>query len=230
MRRTIGAECVANGAGGLSRRAALALGAGALASVIGNGASAAEPVRLVALGDSLTAGYGLGPGEGFVPRLQTALRDGGLAVTVANAGVSGDTASGGADRLDWSTPDGTDGVIVALGANDMLRGVDPAITRAALTRILDRLKARNIPAMLIGMRAAPNLGSAYVAAFDAIYSDLAQARGLVLYPFFLDGVVGDASLNLADGLHPNPRGVDIMVRGALPYVRRFVESLPARRS
>ncbi|MFD1332880.1 arylesterase [Methylopila musalis] len=191
-------------------------------------AEAAEPVRLVALGDSLTAGYGLGPGEGFVPRLQKALSDGGRTVAVANAGVSGDTASGGADRLDWSVPDGTDGVIVALGANDMLRGVDPKITRAALTRILDRLKARNTPAMLIGMRAAPNLGSAYVAAFDSIYSDLAAERGLVLYPFFLDGVVGNAALNLADGLHPNPRGIDIMVRGALPYVRRFVDSLPGR--
>jgi acyl-CoA thioesterase-1 len=188
---------------------------------------AAGPVRLVALGDSLTAGYGLGPGEGFVPKLQAALKAKGRDVAVANAGVSGDTASGGADRLDWSVPDGSDGVLVALGANDMLRGVDPRTTRKALTRIFDRLEARKIPAMLAGMRAAPNLGPDYGKSFESIYRDLAAERGLVLYPFFLDGVAGDRALNQGDGVHPNPRGVDIMVRGILPSVESFLDRIAA---
>ncbi|MGA0533162.1 arylesterase [Hansschlegelia sp. KR7-227] len=188
---------------------------------------AAGPVRLVALGDSLTAGYGLGPGEGFVPKLQAALKAKGRDVTVANAGVSGDTASGGADRLDWSVPDGSDGVLVALGANDMLRGVDPRTTRKALTRIVDRLEARKIPAMLAGMRAAPNLGPDYGKSFESIYRDLAAERGLVLYPFFLDGVAGDRALNQGDGVHPNARGVDIMVRGILPSVESFLDRIAA---
>lgn len=188
---------------------------------------AAGPVRLVALGDSLTAGYGLGPGEGFVPKLQAALKAKGRDVTVANAGVSGDTASGGADRLDWSVPDGSDGVLVALGANDMLRGVDPRTTRKALTRIVDRLEARKIPAMLAGMRAAPNLGPDYGKSFESIYRDLAAQRGLVLYPFFLDGVAGDRALNQGDGVHPNARGVDIMVGGILPSVESFLDRIAA---
>jgi acyl-CoA thioesterase-1 len=191
-------------------------------------ASAAAPVQLVALGDSLTAGYGLGPGEGFAPRLEAALRAKGRDVRVANAGVSGDTATGGADRVDWSVPDGTDGVIVELGANDMLRGIDPKITKAALTRILDRLEARKIPAMLAGMRASPNLGDAYRRAFDRIYPDLAAERGLVLYPFFLEGVVGDRTLNLQDGLHPSARGIDIVVAGILPSVERFLDQIAGR--
>jgi acyl-CoA thioesterase-1 len=193
-------------------------------------AAAAETVRLVALGDSLTAGYGLARPDGFAPKLEKALQSRGRDVTVANAGVSGDTASGGADRVDWSVPDGTDGVIVELGANDMLRGVDPKVTRAALERLLDRLKARKIPAMLAGMRASPNLGPDYRQAFDRIYTELAGERGLVLYPFFLDGVVGDRTLNLEDGLHPTAKGVDAIVAGILPSVERFLDQIAAARS
>ncbi|WP_271202332.1 arylesterase [Methylopila turkensis] len=210
-----------------------ALTVAALASVIlrsGPAAAQSRPIRLVALGDSLTAGYGLGPREGFAPRLETALRARSHDVRVANAGVSGDTAEAGAQRVDWSVPDGTDGVIVELGANDMLRGLDPARTRAALTRILDRLKQRNIPAMLAGMRASPNLGADYVRRFDSIYPDLARERGLVLYPFFLEGVVGDRTLNLQDGIHPTARGIDIVVEKITPSVERFLAEIAARRS
>ena len=213
-----------------SRRTALAALAGSLASVIAvRGLRAAAPVKLVALGDSLTAGFQLAPGEGFVPKLEAALRAKGRDVSIANAGVSGDTASGGLDRLDWSVPDGTDGVIVELGANDMLRGLRPEITRAALTRILDRLKARNIPAMLAGMRAAPNLGPDYVKAFEAIYADLAKERGLILYPFFLDGVTGARGMTLPDGLHPSAKGVDVIVAGILPSVEQFLDRIAAGR-
>ena len=209
-----------------SRRAVLAGAAAALATVmIGRPARAAAPVKLVALGDSLTAGYRLGPTEGFVPKLQAALAKRGRAVTVANAGVSGDTASGGADRVDWSVPEGTDGVIVELGANDMLRGLPPEITRKALNRLLDRLKARNIPVMLAGMRSLRNMGPDYVREFEKIYPDLARERGLVLYPFFLEGVIGDRALNLDDGIHPNPKGVDIIVAGILPSVEQFLDRI-----
>lgn len=193
-------------------------------------AAAAGPIKLVALGDSLTAGYGLGPSEGFVPRLTAALKAKGRDVQIANAGVSGDTASGGAERVDWSVPDGTHGVIVELGANDMLRGMDPKITRAAITRLLDRLKARNIPVMLAGMRASPNLGPDFGKAFESIYVDLSKARGLVLYPFFLEGVVGDRSLNLPDGIHPNAKGIDVIVKGILPSVERFLDQIAAAKA
>lgn len=231
MRRSITSDNDGNAARQPSRRALLALAAAALASVMPlRTARAQSPIRLVAFGDSLTAGYGLGPREGFAPRLEAALKSRGHNVVVANAGVSGDTASGGADRLDWSVPDGTDGVIVELGANDMLRGVDPKITRAALTRILDRLAARKIPAMLAGMRASPNLGSDYVRRFESIYPDLAKERGLVLYPFFLEGVVGDRSLNLPDGLHPTAKGVDVVVANITPTVEKFLAQIAARRS
>lgn len=187
-------------------------------------------MKLVALGDSLTAGFQLPPGEGFAPKLEGALRAKGRDVSVANAGVSGDTASGGLDRLDWSVPEGTDGVIVELGANDMLRGTDPKVTRLALTKILDRLKARNIPAMLAGMRAAPNLGADYVKAFEAIYADLAKERGLILYPFFLDGVTGARGMTLPDGLHPSSKGVDAIVAGILPSVEKFLDQIAAAKS
>jgi acyl-CoA thioesterase-1 len=192
--------------------------------------AAADTIRLVALGDSLTAGYGLPKPDGFAPKLEAALKARGHDVTVANAGVSGDTATGGADRVDWSVPDGTDGVIVELGANDMLRGVDPKVTKAALARLLDRLKARGVPAMLAGMQASPNLGPDYKRTFDAIYPDLARERGLILYPFFLKGVVGDRSLNLPDGIHPSARGIDVMVEGIVPTVERFIAAIAAGRS
>jgi acyl-CoA thioesterase-1 len=182
--------------------------------------AAADPVGIVGVGDSLMAGYRLGPGESFADKLQAALRKDGYDVTVANAGVSGDTTSDGLARLDWSVPDGTDMVILELGANDMLRGVDPALTRENLETMIKRLKARDIKVLLFGMRAAPNLGQDYQKAFDAIYPDLARKYSLPLYAFFLDGVAGQASLQLDDGMHPNAKGVDKMVSGALPLVEK----------
>ena len=230
-RRNIGADSDAIAAFQPSRRAVAAGMALALAGVMGlKPASAAGPIKLVGYGDSLMAGYGVGPTEAFPVKLQAALKAKGRDVTIANAGVSGDTASGGADRVDWSVPDGTDGVILELGANDMLRGVDPKTTRAAIGRILDRLQARNIPVMLAGMRAAPNLGPDYGKAFEKIYTDFASERGLVLYPFFLEGVAGDRSLNQGDGIHPNPKGVDVIVAGILPKVEEFLDKIDAGRS
>jgi acyl-CoA thioesterase-1 len=182
--------------------------------------SAAEPVGIVGFGDSLMAGYRLGPGLSFADKLQAALRKDGYDVTVANAGVSGDTTGDGLARLDWSVPEGTDMVILELGANDMLRGVDPALTRTNLETMIVRLKKRNIKVLLFGMMAAPNLGQDYQKAFDAIYPDLAAKYSLPLYPFFLDGVAGHRDLQLDDGLHPNAKGIDRMVSGALPLVEK----------
>lgn len=192
------------------------------------GGAFAEPLRLVALGDSLTAGYGLPQEAAFPIVLEKALRERGVEVEIANAGVSGDTASGGLARLDWSVPEGTDAVILALGANDMLRGLSPDVTRKALEDIVTRLKARNIPVMLVGMVAAPNLGEDYRRRFDAIYKDIAAGHGLVFYPFFLEEVAADPGLNLPDGLHPNAEGVKRIVARMLPTVERFVSSLPPR--
>ncbi len=185
----------------------------------------AKPIKLVVLGDSLSAGLGL-PGQAAFPaRLQKALNDKGLDVEISNAGVSGDTASGGRDRLDWSVPDGTQGVIVELGANDALRGIDPKITRDALSDIVSRLKARGIAVMLCGMLAPPNYGSDYASQFNAIYPDLAKSFGVALYPFFLDGVAADAKLNQADGMHPTAEGVDIIVQKILPTVQAFIGTI-----
>jgi acyl-CoA thioesterase-1 len=147
-----------------------------------------------------------------------------------NAGVSGDTSSGGRDRLDWSVPDGTEAVIVELGANDALRGIDPGVTRMALTDIVTRLKARGVAVMLCGMLAPPNYGSEYAARFDAIYPELAKSFGVPLYPFFLQGVATDAGLNQADGLHPTAEGVDVIVKNILPTVQAFVGTISGQRS
>lgn len=185
-------------------------------------------LKLVALGDSLTAGYGLPEAAAFPVVLEKALKAKGYKVEIANAGVSGDTSSGGLDRLDWSIPDGTDGVIVELGANDMLRGLDPAGTRQNIETIVERLKARNIPVMLAGMYASRNLGADYTQKFDTIYSDIAKKHDLVLYPFFLDGVAGERSLNLPDGLHPTAKGVEIIVERILPSVESFLARLTQR--
>lgn len=201
--------------------AALAVMLCALAH-IGPAAAQGRPIRLVALGDSLTAGYNLPESAAFPAVLERALKARGHNVAVANAGVSGDTATGGLDRLDWSVPDGTDGAIVELGANDMLRGLDPAVTRAALDSIVTRLKARGVAVMLGGMVAARNLGPDYGQRFDAIYRDLAQKHDLVLYPFFLEGIAGDRSLNLPDGLHPTAKGVETIVANILPSVEAFL--------
>lgn len=184
--------------------------------------AADHPVRIVALGDSLTAGYGLAANEAFPVKLQHALAAKGLATDIANAGVSGDTTSGGLARLDWSVPDGTDAVILELGANDALRGLDPTVTRGALDAMLRRLSERHIPVLLCGMLAPRNMGTDYGRAFDAIYSDLAKAYGAILYPFFLDGVAAEPKLNQRDGLHPTATGVDVIVDKILPAVERLV--------
>jgi acyl-CoA thioesterase I len=183
------------------------------------------PIQVVALGDSLTAGYGLPDKDGFVTRLQAALTAKGVAALVANAGVSGDTASDGLARLDWSVPAGTQAVILELGANDMLRGIKPDVTRDALDKILQHLTARHIAVMLCGMRAAPNLGSDYAAAFERIYPELAAKYHTLLYPFFLDGVAGHLKLTQADGMHPNAAGVGVIVERILPTVLQLIDQI-----
>jgi acyl-CoA thioesterase-1 len=192
-------------------------------------AAADRPVRIVALGDSLTAGLGLPADQAFPAKLQQALRAKGLAVEVTNAGVSGDTASSGLARLDWSIPEGTDAVIVELGANDMLRGIDPKITRRALEGLVRRLADRRVAVLLAGMRAAPNLGPDYGRDFEAIYSELAARNDLLLYPFFLDGVAGEVELNQRDGLHPTAAGVDTIVARILPKVEELVSRVRDKR-
>jgi len=185
-------------------------------------AGEAKPIKIVVLGDSLSAGLGLAGNDAFPAKLQKALKDKGISVEMTNAGVSGDTASGGRERLDWSVPEGTQAVIVELGANDALRGIDPAVTRAALSDILTRLKARNISVMLCGMVSPPNYGRDYAERFNTIYPELAKSFGVPLYPFFLEGVAADAKLNQADGIHPTPQGVDIIVHNIMPTVEAFL--------
>ncbi|MGA8614505.1 MAG: arylesterase [Xanthobacteraceae bacterium] len=192
-------------------------------------ANAEPPVKVVALGDSLTAGYGLPEKDGFVPRLQAALTAKGIAAAVTNAGVSGDTAADGLARLSWSVPEGTDAVIVELGANDMLRGLSPAITRDRLDAILHQLSQRHIAILLCGMRSAPNLGADYGHAFETIYPDLAAKYGAMLYPFFLDGVAGNLSLTQSDGLHPNAAGVGVIVERILPKVEELIARVRSQR-
>jgi acyl-CoA thioesterase-1 len=194
----------------------------AIASVPAASQAQAAGVKLVALGDSLTAGYGLGPGEAFPNKLQALLRAKGLSVDINNAGVSGDTSSGGLERLDWSVPDGTDGVILCLGANDMLRGIAPEITEKNLVAIVAKLKARKIAVLLVGLKAAPNLGSDYAKAFETIFPKLAAANDLVFVPFLLEGVAAEPSLNQADGMHPNGQGTTIVARTLLPAVESFL--------
>ena len=186
---------------------------------------ATKPIKMVVLGDSLSAGLGLQASAAFPERLQKALQAKGIAVDMINAGVSGDTSSGGRDRLDWSVPDGTDAVILELGANDALRGLEPKVTREALSDILTRLKARKIAVLLCGMVAPPNYGSDYATRFNAIYPDLAKSLGVPLYPFFLEGVAADAKLNQADGLHPTAEGVDVIVKNILPSVEAFLGAI-----
>jgi acyl-CoA thioesterase-1 len=182
------------------------------------------------LGDSLSAGFGLSEAGAFPIRLQKALKAKGIDVDMINAGVSGDTTSGGRDRLDWSVPEGTEAVILELGANDALRGIDPAVPRAALTEILTRLQARKIAVLMCGMLAPPNYGADYSAKFNAIYPDLAKAFGVPLYPFFLEGVATEAKLNQADGLHPTAEGVDLIVKNILPTVEAFLGPILRQRS
>lgn len=178
--------------------------------------------RILALGDSLTAGYGLGATEGLTAQLERALKAKGLSARVLNAGVSGDTTAGGLARVDWALGDKPDVAIVALGANDMLRGLDPARTEQNLDGILTKLKAAKVPVLLLGMRAAPNLGREYAERFDAIYPALAKRHGVLLYPFFLDGVAAQPKLNLPDGIHPNAQGIAAIVERLAPYVEKLV--------
>jgi len=190
----------------------------------GAGRASAEPLRIVGFGDSLMAGYGLDTGHSFPEKLQKALATAGHDVVIENAGVSGDTTSGGLSRLDWSVPDGTDLVILELGANDMLRGIAPDLTRRNLDAMIARLKERGIAVLLVGMRAAPNLGIDYQSAFDAIYPELAKKYDLVLYPFFLDGVAAERRLLLEDGMHPNSAGIDVMVERFAPVIEPLLSA------
>jgi acyl-CoA thioesterase-1 len=194
----------------------------AAALILSAAPASARTVQIVALGDSLTAGLGLPAGESFADVLQKALRAKGYDVDVANAGVSGDTAADGLARLDWATPEGTDAAIVELGANDMLRGLDPAAAKTSLGEILARLQARHVPTLIAGMRAAPNLGADYQRRFDAIYPDLAEKYGAAFYPFFLDGVAADPKLNQKDGIHPTKEGVEVIVAKMLPAVEALI--------
>jgi acyl-CoA thioesterase-1 len=203
----------------------LALFACLLAAVSPAADAADRPLRIIAFGDSLTAGYGLPASASFPAQLQKALETTGRRIVIENAGVSGDTTQAGLDRLDWSIGDGIDGVIVELGANDALRGLDPAQTRSALDQIIVRLKARKIPVMLAGMRAPPNMGADFQQRFDSIFPDLAREHGLILYPFFLDGVAGRRELNQNDGIHPTADGIKLIVERILPSVERFIASL-----
>lgn len=193
-------------------------------------APAAGPIKLVVLGDSLSAGLGLPAAAAFPAQLEKALQNKGLNVAIDNAGVSGDTASGGLDRLDWSVPAATQGVILELGANDALRGLDPKVTRAALEGILKRLKARGIAVLLCGMVAPPNYGGEYAAQFNAIFPDLAKAYAVPLYPFFLDGVAANTKLNQADGMHPTADGVAVIVKNIVPTVESFVRDIAEQKA
>ena len=185
---------------------------------------------MVVLGDSLSAGYQLAAAAAFPARLQKSLQAKGIEVDIINAGVSGDTSSGGRDRLDWSVPEGTQAVILELGANDALLGTDPKVTRAALSDILTRLKARNIAVLLCGMYAPPNYGIDYATQFNAIFPDLAKTFQVPLYPFFLDGVATIAKLNQADGMHPTAEGIDLIVKNILPTVEAFLGTISGQRS
>jgi acyl-CoA thioesterase-1 len=183
-------------------------------------AAATAERTIVALGDSLTAGYGLPPSEGFAARLDARLRQAGIAARVVNGGVSGDTTAGGRARLDWLLADKPDLVIVELGANDALRGLDPSETRRNLDAIIARIKRTGARVLLAGMRAPPNLGREYAEDFNRIFPDLAKQHKVPLYPFFLDGVVADRALNQADGIHPNAKGVSVIVERILPKLLR----------
>jgi acyl-CoA thioesterase-1 len=191
--------------------------------------AADRPVKIVALGDSLTAGYGLNRQDAFPEQLEKALKAKGIAVEIENAGVSGDTASGGLSRLDWSVGDGTDAVIIELGANDMLRGVAPKVTRTALEAIIERLKSRGIEVLLSGMRAAPNMGDEYLRDYDAIFPELAAKHGLVYYPFFIEGIAAQAKFSLRDGIHPNAAGVSQIVSLIMPKVEELIARVRKKR-
>ena len=210
-------------------KAALALLLGVAGSWFpGALAMAAGSLKLVALGDSITAGLGLKSEDAYPQRLQNLLVAQGHNVEISNAGVSGDTVSDGLDRLDWSVPDGTDGVIVALGANDMLQGVEPARTAAKLEKLVARLEARHVAVLLVGMKASSNFGAAFRTAFDQIFPDLAARHGIDLYPFLLQAVARHPELNQNDGIHPNAKGAELIAEGLLPGVVQLIERIGKR--
>jgi acyl-CoA thioesterase-1 len=186
------------------------------------GPALARPVKILAMGTSLTQGYGLPPGTEFTTQLQAALKTQGIDADIVNAGVSGDTSSGGLSRLDWSLADHPDATILELGSNDMLRGVPPAVTEKNLRAILTTLQKDHIPVLFTGMHAQRNLGADYVKEFDSIYPRLAKDYPVIFYPFILDGVALNPKLNQADGLHPNPAGVKIIVARILPDVKKLI--------
>lgn len=193
-------------------------------------AEAKAPVKLVAFGDSLTAGYLLKPDESFPAQLAKALTAKGYAVDITNAGVSGDTTAAGLERFDWAIPEGTEAVILELGANDALRGQSPADAKANLDTIITKLKERNIAVLLTGMLAPTNWGPDYARDFDGMFRELAEKHGLILYPFFLEGVALDKSLNLDDGLHPNGKGVAKIVQNILPQVEDLLRQVETQRA
>ena len=199
-----------------------------LAGINGIAGAAAKPIKLLAIGTSLTQGYNLPPGTDFTALLQAQLRAKGHDVVLVNAGVSGDTSAGGLARLDWALSADTAGAIVELGSNDALRGLDVAETRKNLDQVLVKLKARKIAVLFTGMKSPRNLGPEYVTAFDALYPDLAQQHGVLFYPFFLEGVAADLKLNQKDGIHPNEAGTKIIVKGMLPYVEKLLAQISAK--
>jgi acyl-CoA thioesterase-1 len=190
--------------------------------------AAAQTVTLLAFGDSLTAGYGLQSSDAFPVKLEAALKARGHDVKVINGGIAGDTALDGASRVDWALSEEVDAVIVEFGANDALRGLPVPQAEQALDQLLGKLAERKLPVLLAGMRAPPNLGPDYQAAFDGMYPRLAEKHGILLYPFFLDGVAAETKLNQADGMHPNPAGVDVIVSRILPGVERLLEQVAAK--
>lgn len=193
-------------------------------------ADAGKPIRIVAFGDSLTSGYGLRQSQAFPVQLQKELRARGLNVSVNNAGVAGDTTAAGLARFDWAIGDDVDAVILELGANDALRGIEPKVTRENLQKILTKLQARGIPVLLTGMRSPANWGETYSDDFDAIFPTLAKEHALLFYPFFLEGVVLNAKLNQDDGMHPNPKGVAEIVRQMIPSVEELIGKVEAHRA
>ncbi len=197
----------------------------ALISCLGFTPAAAEPVKILMLGDSLSAGYGLVKGQSVPAQLEKALRSDGLDVVIVNGGVSGDTSAGGLSRFDWAVAGDPEGLILELGANDGLRGLDPRQTFANLDAIITRARDREMAVLLTGMLAPPNLGSEYGAEFNRIYPDLADKHGVAIYPFFLEGVVGDPALNQDDGIHPNEQGVAIIVENLLAPVKNLISQI-----
>lgn len=188
----------------------------------------AKPVTILVLGDSLSSGLGLSRQEAFPAKLEAALKARYPDLKIVNAGVSGDTAADGLARLDWALTDDVGGLIVELGANDALRGLDVAQTEQALDGIMAVAVAKKLPALILGMKAPPNMGPDYVARFDDLYQRLAEKYQALLYPFYLDGVAADASLNQADGMHPNARGVDLIVSKILPIVEELIGNVPVK--